>query len=96
MMQVPPFGAFVRALLPIRLTGGHKLTYGVWVGVHPDDLQRTFAVWWEPEYQDLRLDGRLANSVKPWGMLGAPVSLPRPHARRGRGGAQRRRLDQKS
>jgi hypothetical protein len=75
MMQVPPLGAFVRALLPIRLTGGHKLTYGVWVGIHPDDLQRTFAVWWEPEYKNLRLDGYLANSVKPWGMLGAPVSM---------------------
>lgn len=49
MMQIPPFGGFVRALLPISLAGGHKMTYGVWVGIHPQDLQRAFAVWWEPE-----------------------------------------------
>jgi hypothetical protein len=39
------------------------------------DLQRAFAVWWEPGYADLRLDGFLANSVEPWGLLAAPVSL---------------------
>jgi hypothetical protein len=47
----------------------------VWVAVQPDDLHRAFAVWWEPGYADLRLDGILANSVKPWGLLYAPVSL---------------------
>jgi hypothetical protein len=46
MMQVPDVGPFVRALLPVRLTGGFTVTYGVWVGVHPDDLQRAFKVWW--------------------------------------------------
>jgi hypothetical protein len=75
MMQVPPVGAFVRALLPVSLTGGYTVTYGVWVGVDPRELQRAFAVWWEPEYKDLRLDGFLANSVEPWGLLAAPVSL---------------------
>lgn len=75
MMQVPSVGAFVRALLLVRLSGGHTLTYGLWVGIHPDDLQRAFAVSWEPEYKNLRLDGFLANSVKPWGMLAAPVTL---------------------
>jgi len=75
MMQVPALGAFVRALLPVRLTGGHTVTFGVWVAVHPDDLQRAFVVWWEPEYEDLRLDGALANSVPPWGLLAALVSL---------------------
>ncbi len=33
MMQIPSAGAFVRALLPIRLTGGHTVTYGVRVGI---------------------------------------------------------------
>jgi hypothetical protein len=75
MMQVPSIGAFVRALLPVRLTGGHAVTFGVWVGVHPDDLQRAFAVWWEPEYAGLRIDGYLANRIEPWGLLGAPVRL---------------------
>lgn len=50
MMQVPSFGAFIRALLPIGQAGGHTLSYGVWVGFHPDDLQRAFAVWWEPAW----------------------------------------------
>jgi hypothetical protein len=75
MMQVPNVGPFVRALLPVRLTGGYTVTFGVWAAIHPDDLQRAFAVWWEPGYADLRLDGILANSVKPWGLLYAPVSL---------------------
>jgi hypothetical protein len=75
MMQVPSMGAFVRALLPVSLTGGHTVTYGVWVAVDPRELQRVFAVWWEPEYRDLRLDGALANSIRPWGLLAAPVSL---------------------
>jgi hypothetical protein len=75
MMQVPGLGAFVRALLPVQLTGRHTVTYGVWVGVHPHDLQRAFAVWWEPEYIELTLDGALANALQPWGLLVAPVSL---------------------
>jgi hypothetical protein len=75
MMQVPNMGPFVRALLPVRLTGGHTVTFGVWVAVHPDDLQRAFAAWWQPEYAGLRLDGFLANSVKPWDLLYAAVSL---------------------
>lgn len=75
MMQVPSIGAFVRALLPVSLTGGHTVTYGVWVAVDPRELQRAFAVWWEPAYTDLRLDGALANVIQPWGLLGAPVNL---------------------
>ncbi|MGI8449781.1 MAG: DUF2199 domain-containing protein [Streptosporangiaceae bacterium] len=75
MMQVPSVGAFVRALLPVSLTGGHTLTYGVWVAIDPRELQRAFAVWWEPAYKDLRLDGALANSIQPWGLLASPVSL---------------------
>ena len=53
------------ALLVVRLVGGYTVTYGVWVGVHPDDLQRAFRVWWEPDYDNLRLGGGLANSVPP-------------------------------
>lgn len=75
MMQVPNVGPFVRALLPVRLTGGFTVTYGVWVGVHPDDLQRAFKVWWVPEYAGLRLSGRLGNALQPWGLLAAPVDL---------------------
>jgi hypothetical protein len=74
-IQAPGVGAFVRALLPIRLTDGHRLTYGVWVAIHPDELQRAFSVWWAPEYADLELPGVLANPVPPWGLLFAPVEL---------------------
>jgi len=73
MMQVPNIGAFVRALLPVRLTGGFTVTFGVWLGVHPDDLQHAFRVWWEDEYADLVLDARLANALPVWGLLMAPV-----------------------
>jgi hypothetical protein len=75
MMRVPGLGAFVRALLLVRLTGGHTVTYGVWVSTSPADLQRAFAVWWQPEYARLKLDGVLANAPQPWGLLAAPVSL---------------------
>ncbi|WP_165555784.1 DUF2199 domain-containing protein [Kribbella pittospori] len=74
MMQVPGFGAFVRVLLPIQLEDGYTLTYGAWLGIHPDDLQRTFAAWWSPEYDELRVEGRLANTIAPWGLLGVPVT----------------------
>ena len=77
MMQVPGTGAFVRVLLVVRLAGSHAVTYGVWVGVDPDDLQRAFRVWWESEYENLRLEGVLANSVPPWRLLPA-VPGPRP------------------
>lgn len=75
MMQVPGAGPFIGALLPVRLTGGYTVTYGVWVGVRPEDLQRAFRVWWEPDYLDLRLNGLLANVIQPWGLLAAPVHL---------------------
>ena len=73
MMQVPSVGPFVRALLPVSLTGGFTITFGVWLLVHPDDLQRAFRVWWEPEYADPALDGWLANALPGWGLLAAPV-----------------------
>jgi hypothetical protein len=73
MMMVPTVGTFVRSLLPVRLTGGHTVTFGVWIGVHPDELQRAFAIWWEPEYVDLWLDGRLANALPGWGLLATQV-----------------------
>jgi hypothetical protein len=75
MMQIPGIGPFVRALLVVRLTGGYAVTYGVWAGIHPDDLQRAFRVWRESEYENLRLEGALANPIPPWGLLAAPVTL---------------------
>jgi hypothetical protein len=75
LMQVQGVGVFVRALLVIDLTGDHRLTYGVWVGINPQELRRILEIWWEPAYQQLRLDGFLANAIPPWGLLGAPVTV---------------------
>jgi hypothetical protein len=74
-MQVNHIGAFVRALLPVPLTGGQKLTFGVWVSINPRDLQRAFSIWHEPEYAELKLTGYLANALEPWGLLRAPVEI---------------------
>jgi len=73
MMQVPGIGPFVRSLLPVRLTGGFTVTFGVWLAIHPDDLQHVFHVWWEPDYSRLVLHGWLANALPVWGLLATPV-----------------------
>lgn len=44
MMQVPDCGAFVRALLPVRLTGGHSAMFGLWIEVPPDVLHDALRV----------------------------------------------------
>lgn len=75
MMQVPDAGAFLRALLPVQLTGGYTVTFGVWIGVHPDDLRRAFESWWAPEYAHLAMEGRLANALPAWAVFGAPVTI---------------------
>lgn len=75
MMQVPGAGPFCRALLPVLLEGGYTVHFGVWIGIHPADLQRAFAVWWSPEYTDLKLVGVLANDLPKFGGLGSPVRL---------------------
>jgi hypothetical protein len=75
LMQIPNIGPFVRALLPVKLEGGHEFRFGVWVAIHPDDLQHACRVWNQPEYSDLKLTGYLANSIEPWGLLAAPVNL---------------------
>ncbi len=66
---------FIRATLPVRLTGGRTVRYGLWVAVAPLALERASEVWNEPEYADLRMAGTLANAVPPWGLLDAPVQL---------------------
>ena len=75
MMQVNGIGAFVRALLRVKLTGGYTITYGVWIGIDPHNLQTVLETWWSPAYRELVLDGRLANRIEPWGLLAAPVRL---------------------
>lgn len=74
MMQVPDVGPFVRVLLPVHLVGGDTITFGLWLGVHPDDLQRAFEQWWAPTYPELVLEGRIANDIQPWGLLARPAT----------------------
>jgi hypothetical protein len=66
LMMVHEVGAFVRVLVPVHLTGGYTVTFGAWLGVHPDDLRRAHEIWFKPEYSELELDGVLANMLPPW------------------------------
>ena len=74
MMQVPEVGPFLRAVLQVQLSGGYTLTFGLWLLVRPDDLQRAFRIWWSPEYADFTVEGWLGNALPPWGLLAAPVT----------------------
>jgi hypothetical protein len=66
-------GAFVRCLMPVRLTGGSTIEYSVWLEVEPAALRHAHEVWDQPQYADLRLEGAVANDIKPWTqLLGAP------------------------
>ena len=67
MMQDPELGGFVRVLIPVKLLGGYKVTFGVWLSVHPDDLRKAWEIWLTPAYKQLRLSGKLANALPPWG-----------------------------
>ena len=66
LMQVKDVGAFVRILVPVKLSGGYTLTYGAWLSVHPDDLRRAWEAWTDPSYAQLRLEGVLANMLPGW------------------------------
>jgi hypothetical protein len=65
-MQVQGVGAFVRILVPVKLIGGYKVTYGAWLSVHPDDLRLACDVWTALQYRELRLRGVLANKLPGW------------------------------
>lgn len=47
----------------------------MWIGVHPDDLERAFDTWWTPEYAQLAMEGRLANALPAWEVFGVPLTL---------------------
>ena len=76
LIQVQGVGAFVRVLLPIRLTGGYALTVGTWLAIDPSLLRSVWEQWETPAYAALELDGLLANAIPPWGaaVLGMPCS----------------------
>lgn len=76
LIQVQGVGAFVRVLLPIRMTGGFSLTVGTWLAIDPARLRTVWEQWETPEYVAIELDGYLANTIPPWGasVLGAPCT----------------------
>jgi hypothetical protein len=74
LLQTPDAGAFARCLLPVRLTGGHRVTFGVWLAFDPAELGRVVEVWWDDAaYPGLVLDGYLANTPPFVDVLRAPV-----------------------
>ena len=74
-LAVEGVGSFVRCLLPVKLTGGYSVTFGVWVGVPHAEMLRAFEVWFAPSYLELAMDGVLANHIPPWDVLGAAVHV---------------------
>jgi hypothetical protein len=79
LLQVQGIGAFVRALLPVHLAGGQMLTFGLWLGVRPEELKTLWEIWESPEYLGHEFQGWCANAVPPWkqAVLAAPV-IARP------------------
>jgi hypothetical protein len=66
LMMVRDVGAFVRILVPVKLTDGYTVTYGAWLAVRPEDLRHAWQEWWAPSYASLRLTGLLANMLPGW------------------------------
>ncbi len=75
MMAVEGAGSFVRVLVPVHLTGGYSVTFGVWLAVPESEMHRAFAIWFTPEYEELTMNGHLANELPPWSVLHAPVAV---------------------
>lgn len=74
-------GAFVRCLMPVRLTGGDRVMYSVWLSVRPEVLQHAHDVWDTPAYADLLFDGAVANVIQPWpGLYGVAAAAKVRHA----------------
>lgn len=55
------------ALLPVKLTKGHMVGFGVWLAIHPKDLMVTLNIWWDPAREHLHLGAWLADVISPWG-----------------------------
>jgi hypothetical protein len=61
--------------MPVRLTGGGRVTWSVWLRLDDDQLRHAHQVWDTTEYQNLRVRGEVANAIAPWGeMLGESVT----------------------
>jgi hypothetical protein len=63
LLHLPPFGAFVRALLPVQIEGGGVLTYGTWVKVDLGKFEHLRAAWPTADYAAIRFDAELASKL---------------------------------
>lgn len=79
LMDVGGAGGFVRALLDVSLSEDSLISFGVWVRLSREDLVRTAMSWNTSDYERLELAGELANVIKPWDVLGAPVEIEVRH-----------------
>jgi hypothetical protein len=72
-------GNFIRVLLPVQLTDDYQIVIGCWLGVPADQFDLAGRVWNTPAYDELVLEGLMANAVAPWpSVLGAPaIAKPR-------------------
>ncbi|HEX8869978.1 MAG TPA: hypothetical protein VF821_30225 [Lentzea sp.] len=60
---------YVRAVLPVQLTGDLELWLGAWLRVRAEDARRAHETW-----PSVHLAGTFAHDIKPWqGLLGAEV-----------------------
>ncbi len=71
---------FVRSLFPRSVEGHGVWSFGLWIEVAKDDLERISRAWDDPTaYLALRFTGRLANDLtaehQPGAVLGAPVEV---------------------
>jgi hypothetical protein len=80
LCQMAGVGAFAQCLLPVRLTGGTRVTFGTWLSIPEEQFAPVRRVWGTPEADGLHLSGALANAVRPWGaaLLDAPATAEVP------------------
>jgi len=71
-LAIKTIGFFLRVIVPIKLDGGFSVNFGTWLEISDDDFRTAWRTWNAPEYQDLEVEGYLANAIAPW--------PPFPHA----------------
>ena len=75
LMSGPDGEAYLRCLLPVRLTGGTELVFGAWTQVRRDTAMSSPSVREDgTEYTRFTVSGTFANVIRPWDdLLGVPV-----------------------
>jgi hypothetical protein len=71
-LAIKTIGFFLRVIVPVRMDGGFSVNFGTWLEIDAEDFRTAWQTWNMPEYQDLEIEGYLANELEPWG--------PFPHA----------------